>query len=49
VIFVDTNVFTRLFAKDDAQQHEQAKALFLRAREGGAELVTGPPVFFELA
>jgi predicted nucleic acid-binding protein len=49
MIFVDTNIFTRLFVKDDEQQHEQAKALFLSAQEGSAELVTGPPVFFELA
>ena len=48
-IFVDTNVFTRLFVKDDAEQHEQAKELFLRAQEGKVELVTGHPVFFELA
>ena len=49
MIFVDTNVFTRLFVKDDAEQHEQAKALFMRAQEGKAELITGHPVFFELA
>ena len=49
MIFVDTNVFTRLFVKDDAKQHEQAKALFLQAQEGKVELVTGHPVFFELA
>lgn len=49
MIFVDTNIFTRLFIKDDEQQHEQAKALFLTAQEGKVELVTGHPVFFELA
>ena len=49
MVFVDTNIFTRLFVKDDAQQHEQAKTLFLKAQEGKVELITGHPVFFELA
>ena len=49
MIFADTNIFIRLLVKDDAEQHEQAKALFLRAQEGKANLVTGHPVFFELA
>jgi predicted nucleic-acid-binding protein len=49
MIFVDTNVFVRLFAKDDAFQHEQARDLFLKAQAGKVELVTGHPVFFELA
>jgi len=48
-VFVDTNIFTRLFVKDDERQHEQAKALFVRAQEGIVELITGPPVLFELA
>jgi predicted nucleic-acid-binding protein len=49
MIFVDTNIFVRLFAKDDAFQHEQAKDLFLKAQAGQVELITGHPVFFELA
>ena len=49
MVFVDTNVFIRLFVKDDAEQHKQAKALFLRAQDGNVDLVTGHPVFFELA
>ena len=49
MIFVDTNVFTRLFVKDDAGQHEEAKALFMLAQDGKADLITGHPVFFELA
>ena len=49
MIFVDTNIFTRLFVKDDAGQHEQAKALFMQAQEGKVKLLTGHPVFFELA
>ena len=49
MIFVDTNIFTRLFVKDDMGQHEQAKALFMLAQEGKLRLLTGHPVFFELA
>ena len=49
MIFVDTNIFTRLFVKDDAGQHEQAKELFTLAQEGKVKLLTGYPVFFELA
>ena len=49
MIFVDTNIFTRLFVKDDTGQHEQAKALFTLAQEDKVKLVTGHPVFFELA
>jgi predicted nucleic-acid-binding protein len=49
MIFVDTNVFTRLFAGDDERQRAQSKVLLQRAQTGEIELVTGPPVFFELA
>jgi predicted nucleic acid-binding protein len=49
MVFVDTNVFTRLFAGDDERQRAGAKALLQRAQIGEVELVTGPPVFFELA
>ena len=47
MIFVDTNVFTRLFVKDDAEQHEQDQALFLRTKEGTVKLDTGHPALFE--
>jgi predicted nucleic-acid-binding protein len=49
MIFVDTNVFTRFFAKDDEKQRDKAKKLFEQARNGELDLVTGPPVLFELA
>jgi predicted nucleic-acid-binding protein len=48
-VFVDTNVFLRFFTQDDQGQHERAARLFLDAEGGLFELVTGPPVFFELA
>ena len=48
-VFVDANVFIRFFAWDDEAQAEAAERLFTAAREGKARLVTGPPVFFELA
>ncbi|MGD0999318.1 MAG: PIN domain-containing protein [Candidatus Brocadiia bacterium] len=48
-VFVDSNVFLRLFTSDDARQHEKAAALFRRAAEGKVALVTGPPVLFEVA
>ena len=48
--FVDTNVFARLFVvADDETQLRQAKALFARAQAGEVDLVTGPPVLFEVA
>lgn len=48
-VFVDANVFIRFFTWDDEAQAEAAERLFTTAREGKARLVTGPPVFFELA
>jgi predicted nucleic-acid-binding protein len=36
-------------AHDDKQQMKQAKELFKRAQVGDVDLVTGPPVFFEIA
>jgi predicted nucleic-acid-binding protein len=49
--FVDTNVFLRLAvqADNDKQQMRQAKKLFEQAQIGNVDLVTGPPVFFEIA
>ncbi|WP_417029223.1 PIN domain-containing protein [Cloacibacillus evryensis] len=47
--FVDANVFIRFFANDDKIQSEAAEKLFQKARSRAAELLTGPPVFFEIA
>ena len=48
--FVDTNVFVRLFVvADDETQLIQAKSLFAQAQAGEVDLVTGPPVLFEVA
>ena len=50
LIFVDANVFIRLFAElNDESQVEQAEQLLLKAQRGEVDLVTGPPVFFEIA
>jgi predicted nucleic acid-binding protein len=48
-VFVDANVFLRLFTVDDWGQCERAANLFRRAGAGEAELVAGPPVLFEVA
>jgi len=48
-VFVDTNVFLRYLTKDDTTQAAKAKKLFQKAQSGQVKLVTGPPVFFELA
>jgi len=48
-VFVDANVFLRFFTQDDDGQHEKAQALFTSAESGKIELVSGPPVLFELA
>ncbi len=48
-VFVDSNVFLRLFTGDDAGQCEKAVALFRHAAAGKVALVTGPPVLFEVA
>jgi len=47
-VFVDTNVFLRFFTRDDADHHERAKSLFKKAAAGEIELLTGPPVLFEV-
>jgi predicted nucleic acid-binding protein len=48
--FVDTNVFVRLaVVADDDRQMKQAKRLFEQAQAGNVDLVTGPPVLFEVA
>jgi len=48
-VFVDSNVFLRFFTIDDEEQHGKAANLLRKAAEGAIALVTGPPVFFEIA
>lgn len=48
-IFLDTNLFLRYLVNDQHQMADQVEKLFLRAEKGEVGLVTGPPVFFELA
>ena len=48
-IFVDTNVFMRLFDLSDQTQTEKAKSLFKKAASGDITLVVAPPVLFELS
>ncbi|RPJ64437.1 MAG: PIN domain-containing protein [Acidobacteria bacterium] len=48
-IFVDSNVFLRFFTVDDAGQHARAAQLFEKAAAGRLNLITGPPVLFEIA
>ncbi|MEI8078578.1 MAG: PIN domain-containing protein [bacterium] len=48
-IFVDANVFLRLFTVDDQGQSERAADLFRRAGAGMIGLFSGPPVLFEVA
>jgi len=48
-LFVDANVFLRLFTLDDAGQSAAARRLFERAARGECELIVGPPVLFEIA
>lgn len=47
-LFVDANVFLRFFTVDDEDQHKRAAELLRRAAAGKCELVTGPPVLFEI-
>ena len=47
--FVDSNVFIRLFVEDDELQRPLARKLLQQAQTGIVDLVTGPPVFFEIA
>jgi predicted nucleic-acid-binding protein len=48
-IFVDTNVFMRYLTNDFPVQAERVERLFDLAEQGDVRLLTGPPVFFELA
>jgi len=47
--FVDSNIFVRLFIEDDEQQRSLARKLLKQAQTGAIDLVTGPPVLFEIA
>jgi predicted nucleic acid-binding protein len=48
-IFVDSNVFLRFYAEDDKAQGEAAEKMFRMGAARKVDLVTGPPVFFEVA
>ena len=48
-VFVDANVFLRFFRKDIEEQRARASRLFHQAAAGELQLVTGPPVLFEVA
>lgn len=47
--FIDSNVFLRYFAKDDDFQYSKVEELLYKAADGKIELITGPPVLFEVA
>ncbi|NOZ69314.1 MAG: type II toxin-antitoxin system VapC family toxin [Deferribacteres bacterium] len=47
--FVDTNVFIRYLVNDEPEHADRVEKLLDRAEKGKIRLVTGPPVFFELA
>jgi predicted nucleic-acid-binding protein len=46
--FVDTNVFIRLLTRDDLAKAQRCAALFRRARQGTARLVTSESVVAEI-
>ena len=48
-VFIDTNLFIRYLVNDNLEMAEQVEQLFDKAASGDLRLVTGPPVFFELA
>jgi predicted nucleic-acid-binding protein len=47
-VFVDTNIFLRLFLEDDRAQGERATRLFEQARSGTLRLATVPVVVAEV-
>ena len=47
--FVDTNVFMRYLVNDNADHADRVEIFLEQAEKGKIKLVTGPPVFFELA
>ncbi len=48
-VFVDTNIFIRYLTDDTPSQIDKVEHLFVLAEKGQLKLVTGPPVFFEMA
>ncbi len=48
-IFVDTNIFVRYLVNDIPSQIDKVDRLFDLAENGKVRMVTGPPVFFEIA
>ncbi len=48
-VFVDTNIFIRYLTNDVPSQVDKIERLFDLAEKGEVRLVTGPPVFFEMA
>ncbi len=48
MIFVDTNYFLRFLLKDNKNQHQEAKTLFLKGAEGKTKLFTSMIVIFEI-
>ena len=48
-IFIDTNIFIRYLINDVPHQIDKVERLFDLAEKGEVTLITGPPVFFEIA
>ena len=48
-IFIDTNIFIRYLLNDVPSQIDKVELLFDLAEKGEVTLITGPPVFFEIA
>lgn len=48
-VFVDANVFVRLFTHGPEEHRIRARQLLRSAEAGEVELVAGPPVLFEVA
>lgn len=48
-IFIDTNIFIRYLINDVPHQIDKVEHLFDLAEKGEVTLITGPPVFFEIA
>jgi predicted nucleic acid-binding protein len=48
-VFVDSNVFLQFYADDDKAQGDAAEKMFRLGASRKVDLVTGPPVFFEVA
>lgn len=48
-VFIDTNLFIRYLVNDVPSQADQVDRLFDLAEDGQIALITGPPVFFEIA